>query len=101
MWGRYEPLPSPQEILMPGGSPVGTAGSKPGIRELPGGIEGAKQMFDDLKVGAVPSTPLDYPGQGCIPPGGKFIGLRPVSDSGDPAIDINIPEIPIKKLHFP
>jgi hypothetical protein len=85
---------------MPGGSPIGTPGSKSGIRELPGGLKGAEQMFDDLSAGSTLSMPPNYPGQGCVPAGGGFIGLRPVSGSGDPAIDVNIPGIPIKKLHF-
>jgi hypothetical protein len=58
-------------------------------------------VYDDLAAGSTPATPPDYPGHGCTPVGGGFVGLRPVSGSGDPAIDVNISGIPIKKLHFP
>ena len=34
-------------------------------------------------------------------PGGGFVGLRMNSESGGPAIDLNIPGLNIKKLHFP
>ncbi len=35
-------------------------------------------------------------------PGRGWVGLRPISESdGSPAIDVNIPGIPVKKIHFP
>lgn len=48
----------PKDILMPGGVPVGVAGSRPEIRELPGGPTAAQDMFDELTSGGTDATPL-------------------------------------------
>src|SRR5262245_7962246 len=37
--------------VMPGGLPIGTRGKSAKVRELPGGLEQAKDMFDYLAVG--------------------------------------------------
>lgn len=37
--------------LMPGGLPIGKAGSGPRVRELSGGPEAARDLFEDLSVG--------------------------------------------------
>jgi hypothetical protein len=88
---------------MPGGIPIGTPNNPrdPTIVNLPGGTPAAEGLLDKLTEGATPNTPPKYPGTGFIPPGGGFIGYRPTSKSGPPAIDINIPGVPIQKLHFP
>jgi hypothetical protein len=85
---------------MPGGSPVGTAGSNPAIRELPGGLEGAEDFFGELTNGWNDITPSNYPGTLMESPGGGVAGLRPASKSGPPTIDVNIPGIPIDKIKF-
>jgi hypothetical protein len=57
---------------------------------------------NDLTAGGTPIDKPGYPGTAMRPPEGGFIGLRPVSTSGDPAIDVNVPSVPdIKKIHFP
>jgi hypothetical protein len=45
-------------------------------------------------------TPDGYPGT-LVQLGDKaVVGLRLVSGTGDPAMDINIPGVPIGKIHF-
>jgi hypothetical protein len=86
----------PGQILMPGGKPVGVQGTRSGIRELPGGMASAQEMFDKLLAGGTQHTPPNYPGTRYKLPGGGWVGLRPASKSGPPTIDVNIPGIPIK-----
>src|SRR5438552_13753136 len=92
------PPPTPKDLLMPKGKPVGTPGSKPSIREIPGGQQAADNFFDDLTFGGKPAVVPTYPGKMVDLPGGGRVGLRPKSKSGEPTIDVDIPEIPIKKL---
>src|SRR5215831_464756 len=95
-------VPKPvSDVLMPGGKPVGTPGTRPTIRELPGGQPAAKAMFDELaKCGGTSETPASYPGTGHKLSGGGWVGLRPASLSGPPTIDVNVPGIPIDKIKF-
>src|SRR5947209_1954181 len=94
------PPPSPDDLLMPGGLPVGTGGSGPLVRELPGGQTAADDLFSDLTVGGTPVDVPTYPGRMVDLPGGGRVGLRPRSKSGEPTIDVDIPGIPIKKIKF-
>lgn len=93
----------PQDVLMPAGKPIGTAhkASDPLKRDLPGGVQAARDLFTELTKGATPTSWPNYPGTAFHVPGGGSVGLRPVSGHGSPAIDINIPSIPITKIHFP
>jgi hypothetical protein len=92
--------PSPKDLLMPKGKPVGAKGSKPSIREIPGGQKAADDFFKDLTSGGKPVNLPAYPGKLIDLPGGGRVGLRPKSKSGEPTIDVDIPGIPIKKLKF-
>jgi hypothetical protein len=85
---------------MPGGVPIGTTGSRPSIREVPGGQPAADDLFDDLTAGGTPANVPTYPGTMYDLPGGGRVGLRPASKSGPPTIDVDIPGIPIKKIKF-
>lgn len=86
--------------LMPGGKPIGLPGRSARVRELPGGYESAKEMFVYLsKAGRVHrsspgKTTIEIPGQA------GFVTIRQRSRSGGPAIDINVPGIPFKRIHF-
>jgi len=91
---------NPSDLLTPGDIPIGTAGSRPEIRELPGGINAAQDLFDDLTDGGVETTPPGYPGVLKSLPGGGAVGLRPASKSGPPTIDVNIPNLDIDKIKF-
>lgn len=92
--------PSPQDLLMPNGKPIGTKGSKASIREVPGGQKAADDLFDNLTAGGKPAAMPRYPGRMVDLPGGGRVGLRPHSKSGVPTIDVDIPGIPIKKIKF-
>lgn len=92
------------DVLMPGGNPIGTPGGRnkcrPDIREVPGGQKAAEGFFRDLVQGGSSNTPAGYPGIGMDLPGGGWVGLRPVSKSGPPTIDVDVTGVPIKKLKF-
>jgi hypothetical protein len=92
--------PSPADLLMPGGSAIGTPGSRPTVRVVPGGRIAADALFDALTAGGTPVVSPTYPGQMVDLPGGGRVGFRPVSKSGEPTIDVDIPGIPIKKIKF-
>ena len=101
------PLPkdgeTPTEVLKPGGQNVGDQGSNSGIRVLPGGEEGARELFDRLTKGkgGVDITPKGHPGQVIKLPDGSTIGHRPTSKSGPPTIDTNVPGLSVRELKFP
>ncbi len=91
----------PADILTPGGKPIGTPGSSPSIREVPGGHKAAEDMFLDLAQGGKDITPPGHPGMVVELPGGGVVGYRPTSTSGPPTIDVNIPSIPgVDKIKF-
>jgi hypothetical protein len=85
---------------MPQGRAVGSKGSKPSIRQLPGGQNAADNFFNDLSSGGKPAVVPTYPGKMIDLPGGGRVGLRPKSGSGEPTIDVDIPGIPVKKIKF-
>jgi hypothetical protein len=87
--------------VMPGGTPIGAAGSNPDIRELPGDTNAARELFDYLRVGGTsderdPNTTVVK-----LPGGAGYITFRLLSRSGDSAIDVNVPGITLKRIHFP
>jgi hypothetical protein len=90
----------PADLLEPGGVSIGDEGSQPSIREVPGGIRAAEDLFSQLTDGATPAPRPNYPGDCYGLPGGGWAGYRPVSKSGSPVIDIDIPGVSIKKIHF-
>ena len=92
--------PSPKDLLMPKGKPIGTKGSNASICEVPGGQKAADNLFDDLTVGGKPVILAAYPGKMVELSSGGRVGLRPMSKSGKPTIDVDIPGIPIKKIKF-
>ncbi|MEO8714657.1 MAG: hypothetical protein ABI369_06565 [Acetobacteraceae bacterium] len=93
---------SPGDILAPGGVPIGTPDRKDQkTRNLPGGAKAAEELFEKLSKGGTPSKSRYDHGIGVDLPGGGFVGYRPKSTSGSPAIDVNIPGLGTKKLHFP
>ncbi|HZL59437.1 MAG TPA: hypothetical protein VFC38_07025 [Stellaceae bacterium] len=64
----------------------------------PGGLAGARDLFDYLRVGGVVHQETD--GRTVVQfPGDRYITFRSVSSSGPPAIEINFPELSMK-LHF-
>ncbi len=84
--------------LMPGHVAIGRSGSRAYIRELPGGLDGAQRMFDDLRVGGIVHREAD--GLTVVRfPGDRHITFRPASSDGSPAIDVNFPGLQFR-LHF-
>ena len=98
------------EILMPGGKPLGVRGTGPraraSIREVPGGLEEAEAMFQELTTGGKDVTPAGHQGKLIeLPDGRGVIGFRPASRSGPPTIDVIAVDspgrpIPIRKIKF-
>lgn len=102
------PVPPPKEgetptdVLKPGGQNVGEPGKNSGVRILPGGQQGARELFDRLTAGkgGQDITPLGRPGQVIRTPEGTF-SIRPSSKSGPPTVDVNVPGLPLRELKFP
>jgi hypothetical protein len=90
------------DILTPEGQPLGRPGASPGIRRMNGGLAEAERVFAELTAGAKDVTPPGYPGKLFELPNGGRVGLRPISSSADksPSIDVNIPDNPVRKIHF-
>ena len=88
------------EILRPGGRLIGEAGSSSAIRILRGGAAEARALFRRLTQGSEIVKRTTYPGQLVRIPGGGKIGLRPVSTSGPPTIDVTIKGLGIREIKF-
>jgi hypothetical protein len=98
------------DILMPGGKPIGVKGTGPRasakLREVPGGQAEAERLFQELTQGGKDVTPAVYPGTLIELPNGRgTIGYRPASKSGPPTIDVKVVDaagqrIPIRKIKF-
>jgi hypothetical protein len=91
------------DILLPGGHPLGQPGSNPGIRELPGDLNDAQGLFNQLAQGGTPMSGSNYPGTLTQLPSGGYVGLRTYM-TGSPGtaatVDVNIPGIPITGIKF-
>jgi hypothetical protein len=98
------------DILMPGGKPIGVKGSgtraSARLREVGGGKAEAERMFQELTQGGKDITPAGYPGKLIELLNGKgIIGYRPATKSGRPTIDVNAVDaagqpLPIEKIKF-
>jgi hypothetical protein len=99
------------EVLMPGGQPLGVKGTrgrrKSTVREVPGGQAEAEALFAELtQGGGTDVTPPGHPGRMVELPGGRgTVSIRPASKSGPPTIDVNVTDstgasIPIRKIKF-
>lgn len=103
------PLPPPKEgetpldVLKPGGQNVGERGDNSKIRILPGGLDGARELFDRLTKGkgGTDVTSPGRPGQIIRLPDGSYVGLRPKSKGGPPTIDVNVAGTGVRELKFP
>ena len=99
-----------EEILLPGGKPIGVKGTgkraSARLREVTGGVAEAERLFRELTQGGKDITPRTYPGVLIELPGGRgAVGYRPASKSGAPTIDVNAVDasgqpIPIEKIKF-
>jgi RHS repeat-associated protein len=76
----------------------GRPGSSPGIREFPGGSQGADDLFDELGKGGTETGNTRYPGRQMRLPDGSIVGRRTGKD-GTPTVDLNIPGQPKEGLN--
>ena len=94
-----------ESLLAPGGKVIGEAGTSDAVRELPGGAQAAEKMFGDLTKGGTISTApnlAEINGVRYTMPDGSYITYRPVSTSGPPTIDVNVPSLinSVRKIKF-
>lgn len=94
---------TPADVLKPDGQKVGEPADNPGIRILPGGEDGARELFERLTKdrGGENITPAGHVGQVIKLPDGSVIGFRPVSRSGPPTVDVNVAGIGMREIKFP
>ncbi len=86
---------------MTGGVPIGAARSSPDISLLPGGTEAAGELFDYLRVGGSIVHDPDLEGSLIRLPGDVgYITFRAKSTNDSPAIDVNVPGVPFRRIHF-
>ena len=98
------------DILMPGGKPIGVKAFGPRasarLRELGGGQVEAERIFQELAQRGKDITPAGYPGILIELSNGRgTIGYRPASKSGAPTIDVKVVDasgqpIPVQKIKF-
>ncbi len=98
------------DILMPGGRPIGVKATGPRasarLREVGGGQVEAERIFQELTQGGRDITPAGYPGRLIeLPDGRGTVGYRPASKSGPPTIDVKAVDasgrpIPVQKIKF-
>jgi hypothetical protein len=90
-----------RELFVPGGEPVGEPGRRASVRVLPGGIEAAQRFFDELRQLGEETETDAY--SGLLVQFGEEgrVGLRSVSKSGEPTIDVGLQCVPeIRKIKF-
>jgi hypothetical protein len=88
-----------KEVLMPGGQPVGKTSNNGKIATVNQGQ--MDKIFKTLVVDAQPVPRTGYPGQWYeFLDGSGGFGLRYSAKYGE-TIDLNIPGIPISKIHLP
>ena len=92
-----------RDQLMPGGTPIGTPGSRDSYRNMTGGATAATAMFAQLTAGGTQVANSNYPGTLMSVDGGT-IGYRTTmtrSPGTEATIDVNVPTVPeIQKLKF-
>jgi len=87
-------------ILRPGGKLIGKAGSSSQIRIIKGGQSEADALFKQLSKSGQVVKNKNYPGTLVRLPDGGTVGLRPVSKSGPPTIDVNVVGLGIREIKF-
>ena len=90
---------SVDDLLRPGGQLIGRAGSSSRTRIVEGSLDDAQSFFTQLSRGGKVVDNPSFPGT-LVRTERGFVGLRPVSRSGPPTIDVNIPGIGIDEIKF-
>lgn len=91
---------TPADILMPGGKPVGIAGSGPVLRQLPGGEAAAKALFDRLGASGKVTRRANGAEFALLPGGGRVFFGKENADSY-PRLGIRINGVPVIGIEFP
>lgn len=93
---------NPNDILMPGGTPIGNQqGRDPRIRTVQSEQE-LITIFNALTADATPYSGMPtYPGEVYQLNNGGLVGLRSSEDYGLTINIWNMPNIPIDKIHLP
>ncbi|MDC0711101.1 hypothetical protein POL68_21710 [Stigmatella sp. ncwal1] len=89
-----------ETLLKPGGRLIGEAGSGPQVRIVKGSMHEAQDFFSRLSARGTLMQGTTYPGTLMRLHTGGTVGLRPVSTSGPPTIDVRIPGIGIREIKF-
>ena len=88
-------------LLREGGQLIGRAGRGAGVREVTGGVDDARALFNKLAEGGkVGPHPGVEGGLLAELPGGGHVGFRPSSKSGPPTVDVNIQGLDVRKIKF-
>ncbi|MBO1751240.1 RHS repeat-associated core domain-containing protein [Actinotalea sp. BY-33] len=94
---------SVDDLLMPGGSPIGRAGTDASIRVVAGGLPEAQAAFAQLRQGGVVVAQNQKLTRVELPEGG-FVQLRTIMSPKSPntaaTIDVDIPGVDIRKVKF-
>ena len=85
--------------VMPNVVPIGKRGRGLDVQLLPGGRAAAEELFDYLRVGGSDWRSTRNRTVIRLPGNAGFITYRPNSQSGGPAVDVNVPGAKLK-LHF-
>ncbi|HZI08725.1 MAG TPA: hypothetical protein VEZ71_32205 [Archangium sp.] len=88
-----------EALLRPNGRLIGEPGTSSSVRIMKGELSDAQQLYDKLSAGGTPMN-TSYPGSMVRFPNGDRVGLRPVSTSGPPTIDVSMPGIGIREIKF-
>jgi hypothetical protein len=90
-----------RELLLPNGEPLGEQGRRWDVRVAEGGLPAAEALMDELMALGDPAHSPNYPGRMVVIPGQGEIGLRPISGSGEPTIDVRVKCVSgIRKIKF-
>lgn len=94
-----------RELLIPGGEPVGSPGSGWRVRVVDGGLPAARDMFEGCKELGEVLKMERYDGIMLDLGNGDRVGIREVSGSGEPTLDIRVQSMPdihseIRKIKF-
>lgn len=91
------------DLLRPGGSTIGKAGTDDTIREITGGLPEAQTMFQQLSQGGTVVARTPHLTRVELPNGGGFVQLRTLmsrSPNTAATIDVNIPGFDVTKLKY-
>ncbi len=88
------------DFLRPNGQPIGRPGSSTRTRLMFGGLSAAQRDYDYLSAGGT-AAPFDDGSMVRLPGEAGTVTLRPVTSTpGSPAIDVNVPGVVRRKLHY-